>query len=398
MTIQEITERMNKLSMAWEQFQQVNNRRLEEIAKKGSADPLTVEQLQRVNDAVDQYGARVRRLETVASRPAASLEVETKSGDPMVAEHRKAFRSYLRKGVEEGLVGLEQKALSVDSDPDGGYLVTGSLSEKIVSTITETSPMRKVAAVAEISTDSLDVIEDTSDAGAGWTSEGASVSDTSTPQFSKKTIYVHELYAQPKATQKLIDDAAIDIEGWLAARVAEIFGIKENTAFVSGDGVGKPRGFTTYAAGTSWGQIEQVHSGGASTLTADSLVNLYYSLKEDYAARGSFLMNRATVQTVRLLKDANDQYLWQPGLSAGAPDTLFGAPVYQAADMEDVGANNLPIAFGDFSAGYQIVDRTGIRVLRDPFTDKPFVKFYTTKRVGGDVVNFEAIKLMKIAV
>ena len=259
--------------------------------------------------------------------------------------------------------------------------------------------MRQVASVEEVSSDALEIIEDKDAADAGWTTETGTRSDTTTPQISKKTIPVHELYAQPKATQKLMDDSSIDIESWLAGKLSDIFSRKENTAFISGDGVGKPRGILTYAAGTNWGEIEQINSGVSGSITADAIVLLTYALKEDYANRASFLMNRAAVQDVRLLKEATtNQYLWQPGLAAGAPDTLLGAPVIQAADMPTPAADSLSIAFGDFGSGYQIVDRTGVRILRDPFTDKPFVKFYTTKRVGGDVTNFEAIKLMKLAV
>jgi HK97 family phage major capsid protein len=256
--------------------------------------------------------------------------------------------------------------------------------------------MHKLANIQTISTDSLEIFEDRAEVAAGWTTESGAVSDTTTPTFGKKSIPVHELYAQPKATQKLIDDAAIDIEEWLADKVAAIFSKKENTAFVSGDGVGKPRGILTYTSGTSWGQIEQVASGVSAGVTADKIVELYYTLKEDYAVNASFLMNRSIVETVRQLKDTTNQYLWNPGLAFGAPDTLMGVPVHQAADMPVAAADSLSIACGDFKSAYQIVDRHGVRVLRDPFTDKPFVKFYSTKRVGGDVVNFEAIKLMKL--
>lgn len=398
MSISEVTDRVHALGNAWEQFKSVNDRRLAEIEKKGAADPLTVEQVNRINNVMDNYKSRLSQVETALSRPAAAMEYGVKFDSPFKAEHKDAFCAYLRKGLDSQLAGLESKALSVSSDPDGGYLVTSNVSDRIVRTVTESSPMRAVASIETISSDSLDIIEDTDAAAAGWTSEGASVSDTDTPQIGKKNIPVHELYAQPKATQKLIDDSSIDIEAWLAEKVADIFSTKESTAFVSGDGVGKPRGILSYADGTSWGQIERIASGDAATITADGIINLYYALKEEYAGKGTFLMNRSVVQTVRLLKEATtNQYLWQPGLAAGAPDTLLGAPVMQAADMESISAGNKVIAFADFKAAYQIVDRTGIRVLRDPFTDKPFVKFYTTKRVGGDVVNFEAIKLMDIA-
>lgn len=195
-----------------------------------------------------------------------------------------------------------------------------------------------------------------------------------------------------------MDDSAIDIESWLANKIADIFGRTENTAFVNGSGVGQPRGLLTYAAGTNWGQIQQIGTGTSATVTSDSIINLFYSLKDTYTKNANFLMNRTVVQAVRLLKQATtNQYMWQPGLALGVPDTLMGVPVHMAADMPIAGAGSISIAVGDFRSAYQIVDRQGISILRDPFTEKPFVKFYTTKRTGGDVVNFEAIKLLSLA-
>ncbi len=206
------------------------------------------------------------------------------------------------------------------------------------------------------------------------------------------------MYAQPKATQKLIDDGSIDIEQWVARKVADKFARLEATAFISGDGTGKPTGILSYTAGTAWGDIQQVVSGSDAAITGDSLLKLYYSLKDDYAKRATFLMHRSTVQAVRLLKDSTTgQYLWQPGLASGTPDTLLGVPVALAADMPVPASGSLSVALGDFKRGYLIVDRVGIRTLRDPFTAKPFVVFYTTKRVGGEVVDYEAIKLLKLS-
>lgn len=397
MPIEEIKTQVDALGNAWEEFKSVNDRRLEEIEKKGSADPLTSAHVEKLNVQITEQKTRLDQLEAgSAVGLSGSLDEQKESSD--LLEHKQAFNGFLRKGNEAGLDQLEQKALSVGSDPDGGYLVTPEMSSRIIKTIYETSPMRQLASVESISTDSLEFMEDRGEADAGWTSEKGTREETSTPKFSKKSISVHELYACPKATQKLIDDASMNIEGWLAEKVADIFRRKENTAFISGNGNGKPRGILTYNAGTDWGQIEQLSSKSSSggVLQSDDIIALYYALKEDYATNASFMMNRATVEHVRTLKDANNQYIWLPGLTSASSDTLLGAPVHEAADMPTPATNSLAIACADFKNAYQIVDRIGVRVLRDPFTEKPFVKFYSTKRVGGDVVNFEAIKLLKL--
>ncbi len=396
MTITEIKARVDQLGSAWEQFKNVNDRRISEIESKGASDPLTENHLSRISSKLDEYKERMTRMEVALNRPSFGNDQGYEFADDLQKAHKNAFCNYLRKGVEGDLCNLETKALSVSSDADGGYLVSPQISNMIIKTVFETSPMRQLASVEVISSDSLEIMEDRDEADSGWTTESGSVSDTDTPTVAKKSIPVHELYAQPKATQKLIDDSAIDIEAWLAAKVSDVFSRKENTAFISGDGVGKPRGILTYTAGTSWGQIEQVASGSNGAATADKIIALYYSLKEEYAIGASFLMNRAMIEAVRKLKDTTNQYLWNPGLALGAPDTLMGVPVHQVADMPTPATDSLSIAVGDFKRAYQIVDRNGIRVLRDPFTDKPFVKFYSTKRVGGDVVNFEAVKLMKL--
>lgn len=399
MSIPEITERVTALGHAWEQFKHINDARLRDIERKGHADPLYQEHLNNISSALDNYKNRLDQIETVYNRPILGSENEGhKSYNPMQSEYGKAFCSYLRKGMDAGLEALQTKALSVGSDPDGGYLVTPTMSAKIVQAIFETSPMRQLASVETISSDALELIDDHDQASAGWTLETGSITETSTPTLAKRNIPTNELYAQPKATQKLVDDAAIDIENWLSNKISDIFSRKENTAFISGNGVGQPRGITTYAAGTTWGKIEQVNSGTNGAVTADAIITLFYSLKDAYSKRASFLMNRTVVQSVRLLKQTStNQYLWQPGLASGSPDTLMGVPVYMATDMPVAATNSLSVAVGDFQSGYQIVDRRGIRILRDPFTEKPFVKFYATKRVGGDVINFDAIKLMKLS-
>jgi HK97 family phage major capsid protein len=396
MSLHEITERVSQLGSAWEQFKQVNDARLREVEKKGHADPLYYEHLDKISQSMDNTKQRVERLEAVHSRP----DLEAKSTVYAVpSAYQKAFVNYLRKGQEGGLEALQQKSLSVGTDADGGYLVTNEMGLGIAKIIRAASPLRELARVETISTDTLDVIEDAGLAAASWTTETGAVSETSSPQIGKHSVTTHEMYAQPKATQKLLDDAAIDVEGWIAEKVGEKFAAMEATAFISGSGSGQPKGILSYTAGTSWGQVEQVNSGVSASLTGDSIINLYYSLKEVYARNASFLMNRSVVQLVRMLKESTTgQYLWQPGLVTGTPDTLLGVPVYQAADMPVAAANALAVAVADFRQAYLIVDRVGLRILRDPFTDKPFVKFYTTRRVGGEVVNYEAIKLLKLAV
>ena len=397
MSIKEITNKVNSLGNAWENFKQVNDARLREVERKGNADPLYMEQLSRISNVLDNQKSRMNQLETAAMRPEKEITHAMKSENP--SEYTKAFKSYLRKGATSQLEGAEMKALSVGTAADGGYLVTPKLSETIAKIVFESSPMRQICGIEQISTDSLDIIVDNSAMAAGWTTETGTVSDTTTATIHKESIATFELYAQPKATQKLIDDSAIDIEAWIAEKVAEIFSRTENTAFIGGNGTSQPKGILSYTAGTTWGTIQQINSGTSAAVTVDGLINLYYSLADEYARASTFVMNRATVQAVRLLKDATSgQYLWQPSLAAGSPDTLLGLPVMQASDMPVAAANSLSVALGDFKRGYKIVDRIGVRILRDPFTEKPFVKFYTTKRVGGEVVDTNAIKLLKLAV
>lgn len=398
MTISELTDRIATLGNAWEHFKQVNDARLDEIERKGSADPLYDEHLHNISSTMDNYKKRLDRIETAYNRPQLGEAYEGIKSTEHSSEYGKAFRNYLRKGLDAGIEALQVKSLSVGNDPDGGYMVTSSMSSRIVQAIFETSPMRQLCSVETISTDALDLIDDHNSLTAGWTAETTAITtDTATPSIAKRNIPTHGLYAQPKATQKLIDDAAIDIEGWLAGKIADIFARTQNTAFISGTGVNQPRGILTYAAGTNWGQIQQVNSGTSAQVTSDALIQLYYSLKDAYMRRASFLMNRTTIQQVRQLKSTTNQYIWQPSLDASAPDTILGVPVFMASDMPVAGAASLSVAVADFKSAYQIVDRQGLSILRDPFTSKPFVMFYATARVGGDVVNFDAIKLMKLS-
>ncbi len=425
---QDVRSAVYDLGRAFEAFKEANDQRLREIERRGAADPLTDIKVNRLNgeisralDAADAAKRRVDQIETAISRsPAHGSGDEWKEAEIFMLErkgriehdlgidgyrqYKSALRSYLRKNNAGGGVD-EIKALSAGSDPDGGYTVTPDLSGRIAQLVRDTSPMRQVASVITIGTDALEGIHDLNEATSGWVGETESRPETAAPKIGEYRIPVHEQYAEPRATQKLLDDSLFNVEEWLAAKIAERLARMENESFVTGNGVKKPRGFLTYAAGTpsasGFSVIEQVLSGGSGDFAdenpGDALISLVYALKSAYREKAVFMMKRSTLAEVRKLKDGNDNYIWQPDFQMKQGGTLLGFNVVEAEDMPDITAGSLSIAFGDFSAGYQIVDRQGIRILRDSFTAKPYVKFYTTKRVGGDVVNFEAIKLMKFA-
>ena len=317
---------------AWEDFKSVNEEILKSKEQKGSVDPLLNQQLLKINHHLDEYKSRLDMIETSMTRPAfGSSEMNMNHSD---TEHKHAFSSYLRSGNEQNLSKIEQKALSAGSDVDGGYLLTRQTSKQIVQILEEISPMRQLASREQISTSSLDVIEDYDKAQAGWTAETKVVNDSDTPKINKRNIAVFELFAQPSATQKLIDDSSVDIERWLADKLVNSFAKLENQAFIKGDGVTSPRGILTYADGKEWGKIQQIKSGAEGAFDADSLLNLYFALKEQYCHNASFLMNRLSLHMIRSLKDkTSGRYLWNPSLAEGNPDTLLGLPVYEAADM-----------------------------------------------------------------
>ncbi|QPJ61461.1 MAG: phage major capsid protein [Candidatus Nitronauta litoralis] len=395
--MQDVKRLVENVNKSFQEFKTKNDQRLTEI-EKGRNDPLLKKQVDSLVSEVQdltEIKSRLENLETRMSRPA--LEVNQSAGDSESNERKQAMLSYLRFG-ERALSPDEIKLLSVDSDPQGGYWVSPEMSHQIVERVFETSPMRNVATVETISTDALEIPEDIGEAGVGWTGETGVRNETSTPTIGVRRIPVHEMYAMPKATQQLLDDARVNVEEWLARKTALKMGNTENTAFINGDGVDKPRGILTYPGGTTNpGEIEQINSGHASQITADGLRTMVYALKTPFIRNASWLMARSTIEAIAKLKDAGGDYLWEPGLKAGEPQSLLGHPIERMEDLPAVAANSLSIAFGDWKQAYTIVDRAGVRVLRDPFSAKPFVLFYTTKQTGGDVTNFEALVLQKTA-
>lgn len=390
-----IEQKMQELSEAFGAFKTANDARIKAIEAGRPSGELEAK-TEKLNEIVSRLDAELKQTQTAMNRTGGK---DGQGGEQKTEKQERdekysaALNGYLRKGRE---LPAELKAMSVDSDEDGGFLVTPQMSSEIVKKVFESSPIRQLASVLTISTDSLEIIEDLDEMGSGWVGENQSRAETNTAKIKKIIIPAHELYAQPKSSQKFLDDAAVNVESWIAEKVAEKFARDEATAFVSGDGVVKPRGFLSYDAGTGFNQVEQVAGGASGAIAADDLINLQYALNTAYDNGAVFLAQRAAIKSMRKLKDTQNRYLWEPGLNGPAQSTLLGKPIMEAADIPAVASNALAVAYGNFKAGYQIVDRVGIRVLRDPFTAKPFVLFYSTKRVGGGVKNFEAIKLLKI--
>lgn len=339
------------------------------------------------------------RKTNIAARP--HLAAAEEAGAP----HAKAFNAYLRSGDDDALRGLELegKSLSTAVNSDGGYLVDPQTAEQIQSVLRSTASLRAVASVVNVEATTYDVLIDHTEVGSGWATEAGAVSETDTPLIDRISIPLHELSALPKASQRLLDDSAFDVEGWLAGRIADKFARAEAAAFVSGDGIDKPTGFLTHSkvddASWAWGDLGYVATGfDAAIGNGDAIIDLVYALGAEYRANAAFVMNSKTAGLLRKLKDNDGRFLWSDGLSAGEPARLLGYPVVIAEDMPDVSAGSYAVAFGDFAAGYTIAERPDLRILRDPFSAKPHVLFYATKRVGGDVSDFAAIKLLKFAV
>ena len=299
----------------------------------------------------------------------------------------------------------EEKALSVGSGPDGGYVVPTETDTEITRLMTALSPIRSIASVREVSTSLYKKPVATSGPATGWVAETASRPGTDSQTIDALSFPTAELYAMPAATSAFLDDAAVDVGQWIADEVNAAFAQQEGTAFVTGNGTSKPKGFlaetTAAEASWQWGKLGYVATGVSADFPAsdksDVMVDLVYALKAGYRQNASWVMNRKTQGAIRKLKDDAGNYIWQPAATADGKATLMGFPLVEAEDMPDIAANSLSIAFGDFKRGYLIVDRRGVNVLRDPYSAKPYVLFYTTKRVGGGVQNYDAIKLLKFA-
>jgi HK97 family phage major capsid protein len=400
----EVTKVLNDLNTAFEQFKAANDERIKQIEAKGSADAALTEKVEKANQAVSDLQAKLNALETQVARPRVVRE-DGREISPEAQAYREAFNQFARTGDDSGLRSA-QNAMSVGSDPDGGYAVPEELDREILDLIREVSPMRQVANVVTVGTSNYRKLVNKHGAGSGWVGETATRTETATAQLAELTPYWGEVYANPQVTQSVLDDVFFNVESWHAGEVQLEFAVQEGSAFLSGNGINKPKGFlaylsaaTTDKAGRAFGTLQYIASGAAGALPTnpDKYVDMVQALKAPLRAGAVWMANSLSTGSMRKMKDANGQYYWQPSTQAGQPATFLGYGVVEAEDMPDVAADALPVAFGNFRRGYTIVDRLGIRVLRDPFTNKPYVGFYTTKRVGGFVADSEAIKLLKAA-
>ena len=393
---------------AFDEFKASNEDRLAQIERRGAADPLTEDKQARIDAAIqrqlDRQQQQINELTLKQARPAFARDGASASSFA-AREHKAAFDAYVRRGDSAALRELEVKALSAGSGPDGGYLVPAEVEHAIGRRLAAISPIRSLASVRVVSANVYKKPFMTSGPAVGWVGETDARPQTNSPVLDELNFPVMELYAMPAATPTLLDDAAVNIDEWIASEVELAFATQEGSAFVTGDGVNKPKGFLSYTTVANdswqWSKIGYIATGAAGNWPAsnpsDVLVDLIYSLKAGYRQNGVFVMNRKTQSAIRKFKDTTGHYLWQPPAQAGGRASLLTFPVIESEDMPDIGTDALAIAFGDFVRGYLVVDRAGVSVLRDPYSAKPYVLFYTTKRVGGGVQDFDAIKLLKFA-
>ena len=386
-------------------FRETNDQRLGQIETRLSSDVITEEKLARIDRALDESKQRMDGWAIERARPKLGMDARG-ADDTQLREHRGAFRTYMRGGDASGLQAIEAKAMTVGSGPDGGFLVPVPAEQEILRRMTTISPIRALASVTAISGAQLKKAFSFSGPASGWVGEADPRPQSANQQLSDLSFPAMELYAMPAATQTLLDDAIVNIEQWIADEVHTVFAEQEATAFVNGNGVNKPTGFLNYTkiAQSSWsnGKTGYVPTGVAGGFAAanpsDILFDSIYAMKAGYRQNATFLMNRKTQSAIRKFKATTGEYLWAPPTVLGAPATLLSFPLTEAEDMPDIATASYSIAIGDFRRGYVVVDRVGIRTLRDPYSSKPYVLFYTTKRVGGGIQDFDAIKLVKFDV
>ena len=400
----ELKKLLEELGKTHAEFVKTNDERLAVIEANGSAPAELEGKVGKINDELTRLQADIQAL-TVASTRSASG-----AGDNASAEQNELraamfdMGGFLRSGNESVLKGI-QNTVQAGNDPNGGYYLPESTVQEISRVAEASNIIRTLATVTQVGAAAWEEVVTTSGSSAGWTGETASRSEATSPTLASVVITPGEEYAMPAAYQRILDDSMVNIESWLVDETGIAFADLEGAAFATGDGVGKPRGIAGYPwlanASYAWGSVGYVVSGKAGafadTNPADYLIDLIHGLKTKYRNNAAFLMNDTTLSLIRKFQDGNGNYLWQPSCQMGVPDMMLGKPVYTDDNIADIASNSYSIAFGDFGAAYRIVDRAGVTLLRDPYTSKPKVYFYMTKRVGGGIKNFEALKFMKFS-
>ena len=399
---EDIKNAISDLGQTFSEFKKVNDERLENI-EKGESTAYNEEKLSQIEAKLDSYEEmnqklttaaanaeqikeQVSKIETMVTRPDSGFESK------QVDEYLNAFDRYCRKGLE-GLDAVEKKALTVSNDSTGGYLAPPEYVRELLKTITEISPIRSIARVRSTGARSIQVPKRDGQFAAQWVSESGTRSETTGYSVGLEEIPAHEMYALVDISEQDLEDTVFDLEAEMQSEFAEQFAKAEGTAFVSGDSVGKPHGFMDHSG------VSHINSGDADQVTADGLISLVHNVKSDYSRNGTFVFNRTTLAAIRKLKDTAGQYVFQAGMSlqGGVTNTVLGMPYVEATDMPSEGANTFPVAYGDFRRGYMIVDRVNLAVLRDPFTQATTgnVRYIARKRVGGQVIQKEAISKLK---
>ena len=400
----ELKEVIDGLGRSFEEFKKTNDELLKAKAD-GKAIADVEAKLAKINDDIAKFSelkAALDAIEKKLNRPGAAGEA-----DPAKAEHKAAFGKFLRKGIDDGLGELQQKAYNITTDADGGYAVPEELDRDILELMRDISPMREVCNVITVGSSDYKKLANNGGTTGGWVDEDDPRTATNSSQMAILTPFMGEVYAYPQATQQMLDDVFFNAEQFIEGECAATFAEMEGAAFTTGDGTKKPKGFLAYATATTadgaraFGALQHIVSGAAADWAAsnpqDKLLDVVYALKKGYRTNARWMTSKAMLADVRKLKDVDGNYIWRPGLEAGQPDTLLGYGIAENEDMPAKAANALSIAFGDFKRGYTIVDRIGTRILRDPYTNKPFVGFYVTKRVGGFLADSNAIKLFKFS-
>jgi len=396
--MEELKNKIEEITSAFEQFKQKNDERLAKMEKGCAAGEL--------KETVLKISEKLTELETAKGELEAKMNRSAKANSDVAGSlEAKAFDAFLRKGASAVLGNEEFKSMNTLIGADGGFAVPKRIVEQIYKPLVDASPMRQVADVMTCDTEDISFPVRTSGVSASWVGETETRTKTNAPKLASVKPVFGEVMAYPEVTQRMLDDAFLDVEAWLSGEIAESLALLENTAFTTGDGSNKPKGLLSYStaetadATRAYGTFEHVKTGNASTLGStpgDKLITMIGQLKTGYLGSARWMFNQSTLTAIRTLKDNDNNYLWRPGLEFGAPSTILGYAYTVNHDMPDVGANALPVAFGDFKRAFKIVDRVGMRIIRDELTNKPYVGFYTTKRVGTMALDTQAVKFLKV--